>query len=81
MPTHCSYFLDRRRCVRRMTAGDVFKHLYTSQVVYTKKCDHIHHGSTKILHNILEGPITLGRLDRFRSTIASMIALAHADAL
>ena len=64
-----------------MTAGDVFKHLYTSQVVYTKKCDHIHHGSTKILHNILEGPITLGRLDRFRSTIASMIALAHADAL
>ena len=34
-----------------------------------------------ISHNILEGPITLGILDRFGSTIASMIALAHADIL
>ena len=32
-------------------------------------------------HNILEGYITPGRLDRFGSTIASMIALAHADIL
>ena len=32
-------------------------------------------------HTILEGPITLGILDRFGSTIASMIALAHADIL
>ena len=44
---------------------DVHKELwlYTSQVY--------------ISHNILEGPITLGRLDRFGSTIAAMIALGH----
>ena len=34
-----------------------------------------------ISHNIFEGPITLGILDRFGSTIASMIDLAHADIL
>ena len=34
-----------------------------------------------ISHNILEGSINLGRQDRFGSTIASMIALAHADIL
>ena len=32
-----------------------------------------------ISHNILEGPITLGILDRFGSTIASRISPAHAD--
>ena len=49
--------------------GDVYKDmwLYTSPVY--------------ISHNILEGSITPGRLDHFGSTIASMIALVHADIL
>ena len=34
-----------------------------------------------ISHNIFEGPIILRILDRFGSTIVSMIALAHADIL
>ena len=34
-----------------------------------------------ISDNILEAPITLGILDRFGSTITSMIALANADIL
>ena len=32
-----------------------------------------------ISHNKLEGPITLGILDRFGSTRVDMIPLAHAD--
>lgn len=34
-----------------------------------------------IPHNFLAGPITPGRLDRIGSTIAAVIALAHANIL
>ena len=58
-----------RACTSVYVTGDVHKDmwLYTPPVY--------------ISHNILEGPITLGILDRFGSTIASMIAPAHGDIL
>ena len=55
------------------------KRLYASPVMYTRMW--LYTSPVYISHDILEGPITPGRLDRFGSTIASMIALAHAGIL
>ena len=65
MPTYSRRFLDRPRCLRRTSAGGICKRLYTPPVY--------------ISLNTLEGAITLERLDRFGSTIVSMITPAHAD--
>ena len=78
MLTYSSCSLSHLRSVRRTSAGGVYKRLCTSQVMYTRISSQVT-SPVYISHHILEGPITLGRLDRFSSTIASMIALAHAD--
>ena len=62
---------ERRWCIHGLayTTGGVYKDmwLYTPPVYISR--------------NALAGPITVGRLDRFSSTISSMIAPAHADIL
>ena len=57
--------------------------MYISACIRNRSCTqgYAYTSHVYISHNILEGPITPGRMDRFRSTIAAMIALTHADIL
>ena len=72
--------------MRRTSAGGVYKRLYTPPVVYVRICGYLcgyFEVYTTGLHiaQYFRGAQTLGRLDRFGSAIASMIAPAHAEIL
>ena len=85
-PSPCRHTPTGFWSVRGM-CGERAPVVYVSACIHHRWCTEVYKGMwlytppVYISHNILQGPITLGILDRFGSTIASMIAPAHGDIL